>query len=106
MLLEDIEREYPIKERLMHKMKAWLERDCEASWVKVVSALQRIGHHVLAMKVECTAAKPITGPCHVISPNRRPGFPVKLQPSPGLLPSSSFTDSHDVGRTKNTSKEN
>ena len=74
-LLTDIEREYPIEERLMYTMKAWLERDCEASWAKVVSTMQMIGKNVLAKKIESTyiMAKPITGHAHegnqpVVSP--------------------------------------
>ena len=51
-LLTDIEREYPIEERLMYTMKAWLEKDCEASWAKVVSALRLIGKNVLAKKID------------------------------------------------------
>ena len=88
-LLNDIEREYPIEERLMYTMKAWLERDCEASWDKIVSALQRIGQNVLAKKIESKVATQITAPCPPA--DRRPegdqpvvSPPVKLQPSPEL----------------------
>ena len=83
-LLKDIEWEYPIEERLMYTMKAWLERDCGASWAKVVSALRKIEHNVLAQKIERTAPNPMTAHAHesdqpVVSP------PVKLQPSPAFL---------------------
>ena len=60
-LLNDIEWEYPIEKRLMYTMKAWLERDCEASWTKVVSALQRIGQKRLAQKIE-SVISPDPGP--------------------------------------------
>ena len=124
-LLKDIEREYPIEERLMYTMKAWLERDCEASWAKVISALQRIGQNVLAKKIERTAPKSSTRstPCPEISPDPGPegnqpviSLPVKLQPSPGLaflhqenaslvpLFGHSCTDSHDVSGSDRTHK--
>ena len=58
-LLTDIEREYPCKE---HAFRAWLERDCDASWGKVVSALRVISKNVLALEIEkkyCTPVGPI-----------------------------------------------
>ena len=67
-LLTDIEREHPVEERVLYAMKAWLDKDCEASWAKVVSALRAISKNVLAVKMEneyCTtvkAKKPITTP--------------------------------------------
>ena len=44
--------ERPIEERVMYTMKAWLDRDREASWDKVVSALRTIGKDVLARKID------------------------------------------------------
>ena len=64
-LLTDIEREHPVEERVLYAMKAWLDKDCEASWAKVVSALRAISKNVLAVKMEneyCTAKKPMTTP--------------------------------------------
>ena len=117
-LLEDIEQEYPIKERLMYTMKAWLERDCDASWDKVFSALQMIGQNVLVKKIKSTAADPIIAQLPMNSPDHRPegdlpvtSLPIKLQPSPGLaflqqeneasaslvpVLDHSCTDSHDI----------
>ena len=84
-LLTNIE-ERPVEERVMYTMKAWLDRDREASWAKVVSALRVIGKDVLAKKIDeerlITVPGPVTlhgqtetGP-HVVSP-------LELQPSPG-----------------------
>ena len=68
-LLKDIDQGYPIEERAMHTMKAWLERDGKPSWNKVVSALKVIKKNALAMKIEadhCTnvvkTAPPVSVP--------------------------------------------
>ena len=81
-LLTNIE-ERPIEERDMYTMKAWLDRDREASWAKVVSALRVIGKDVLARKIDedrlinvpSLRGQTESGP-PVVSP-------VELQPSPG-----------------------
>ena len=62
-LLTNIE-ERPIGERVMYTMKAWLDRDRQASWAKVVSALRLIGKDVLAKKIDeersITVPTPVT----------------------------------------------
>ena len=59
-LLTDIEGAYPVNERAMQAMKAWLDRDCEASWAKVVSALRVISKNVLAEIVETNYVFPLS----------------------------------------------
>ena len=57
-LLTDIERDYQGKERHLHAFQAWLERDLDASWENVVSALRAIYKNVLALEIEkkyCTS---------------------------------------------------
>ena len=84
-LLTDIE-ERPVKERVLYTMKAWLDRDGEASWAKVVSALRVIGKDVLAKKIDeerlITVPSPVT--LHGQTESGPPVVsPVELQPSPG-----------------------
>ena len=59
-LLTDIEGAHPVSERIMQAMKAWLDRDCEASWAKVVSALRAISKNVLAKEVETNYVSPLS----------------------------------------------
>ena len=91
-LLTDIEREYPIEERLLYTMKAWLERDCEASWAKVVYALRMIEQNVLSMKIEAkyytiqkpipliSASSPDPTPEVIFSPTTEPQLNTPSQP--------------------------
>ena len=77
-LLADIEQERPINERVLYAMRAWLEKDCEASWAKVASALRAISKNVLAMTIElkhsdrtpnalATKVEPIVFPAELVS---------------------------------------
>ena len=58
-LLTDIERDYQGKERYLHAFKGWLERDCDASWENVVSALRVISKNVLALEIEKKYCTPV-----------------------------------------------
>ena len=61
-LLTDIERDYQGKERYLHAFKFWLDRDCDASWENVVSALRAIDKNVLALEIEekyCTSTSAV-----------------------------------------------
>ena len=86
-LLQDIEHGYPIEQRVMLTMKAWLERDGEASWDKVVSALKVINNNALAMKIEADHP-PVSAP----------------PPQPTLLPPGRPTVSQDVGSDSNRAR--
>ena len=84
-LLKDIEREYPIEERLLYTVDKWLERDCDASWAKVVSALRVVENNALARKIEEHRLQCLK-PCapHGQTESGPPVVsPVELQPSPG-----------------------
>ena len=50
-LLTEIERERPNNERVLYAMKTWLDNDCEASWEKVIWALQVTAKNGLAAKI-------------------------------------------------------
>ena len=84
-LLTNIE-ERPVEERVMYTMKAWLDRDREASWAKVVSALRVIGKDVLAKKIDEERLINVPGPVtlHGQTETGPPVVsPLELQPSPG-----------------------
>ena len=53
-VLDKIEEDHPndSKQRVMYAMKEWLQRDTEASWAKVVSALRETNMDSLATKIE------------------------------------------------------
>ena len=70
--LRKIEEARTIEERPLHAFQEWLDRDCEASWSGVVSALRAIWKNVLAKKLEdeyCSSAKkPAAVPLSLSSP--------------------------------------
>ena len=78
-LLQNIEQGCPIQVRAMHTMKAWLERDCEASWNKVVSALKVIKKNVLAMKIEADHCINVETPVSVPSTTLPLGREIRSQ---------------------------
>ena len=58
--LDDIEERYNGPDRKRHFVKAWIDRDKDASWEKLVSGLKQIEKMVLADKVKseyCSASK-------------------------------------------------
>ena len=80
-LLTNIEGGYPIEECLMYAMKAWLEKDCEASWAKVVAALRAVSKNALAVRVETeyvTADNSILRPNHSELRSSPPGVSPQL----------------------------
>ena len=65
-LLTDIERDHPAEERVLYAMKTWLDRDCQASWAKLVSALRAISKNTLALEIEtehCQTVEAVPTPC-------------------------------------------
>ena len=63
-VLDKIEEDHPndSKQRVMYAMKEWLQRDTEASWKKVVSALRKIQKNALATEIEGKYCAAITTP--------------------------------------------
>ena len=51
-VLANIEQSRPVEERALHAFQAWLDRDCVASWNKVISALRVISKNTLAKDIE------------------------------------------------------
>ena len=49
--LDDIDTEYSGTNRSRHYIEAWLRTDPEASWAKIVAALKRIRHNVVAASI-------------------------------------------------------
>ena len=70
--LRKIEEARTIEERPLHAFREWLDRDREASWSGVVSALRAISKNFLAKKLEdkyCSSAKkPAAIPLSLSSP--------------------------------------
>ena len=66
VLLTDIERDHPVEERVLYAMKTWLDRDSQASWTKLVSALRAISKNTLALEIEtkhCGTVEAVPTPC-------------------------------------------
>ena len=76
-LLMNIDEEgRPVKARVMQAMNEWLDKDSEASWAKVVSALQAISNNTLASRIEtqyCASVQATTTP-HPSPPSSNSGL--------------------------------
>ena len=94
-LLRTEENRPTTETRILQALHTWLERDLEASWEKVVSALENINKNDLAQQVQskyCPDAHShisiLASPsCHPIPPTPPP--PLSLSPPLSSLPASS-----------------
>ena len=92
-VLDNIDIQYGGTTRNIKYVEAWLGRDTDARWGKLVSGLRGIGMHVLAKEVESTyiskgeeAAVPTTSPAPLISATPPPQLsvdtPAQLEAAP------------------------
>ena len=92
-VLDNIDIQYGGTTRNIKYVEAWLGRDTDARWGKLVSGLRGIGMHVLAKEVESTyiskgeeAAVPTTSPAPLISATPPPQLsvdtPAQLETAP------------------------
>ena len=97
-VLDNIDIQYGGTTRNIKYVEAWLDRDTDASWGKLVSGLRGIGMNVLAKEVESTyiskgeeAIVPTTNPAPLISATPPPHLSVDTPDAAPLPPTVTTT---------------